>query len=135
MPAYLVRLIKNRDIVGIFTADDEIDLELAVDECTDVPGCEYVELPDGGIMWTSPAIAVPLEQLPQENPDDEDEEIEFPDFPWPAASFSERWFDVVYGFADVEWTPFVPDAPQEPEPEPEPKPMGPGQVVPRRRRR
>jgi hypothetical protein len=25
-----------------------------VDECTDVPGCEYIELPPGGIMWDSP---------------------------------------------------------------------------------
>jgi hypothetical protein len=50
MPAYLVRLIQNRDVVGFFAADDFDDLIVAVDECTDVPACEYVELPPGGMM-------------------------------------------------------------------------------------
>ena len=48
MPAYLVRLIKNRDMVGFFVSDDFDELVTAVDECTDVPACEYVELPSGG---------------------------------------------------------------------------------------
>ncbi|MGC2813704.1 MAG: hypothetical protein WA303_25480 [Bradyrhizobium sp.] len=47
MPAYLVRLIKDRDIVGFFAAEDFNDLLLAVDECTDASACEYVELPAG----------------------------------------------------------------------------------------
>jgi ferredoxin-like protein FixX len=54
MSAYLVRLIQNRDIVGFFAADDFDDLVIAVDECTEVSACEFVELPPGGIMWTSP---------------------------------------------------------------------------------
>jgi hypothetical protein len=45
VPAYLVRLIKNRGIVGIFVADDIEELAQVVDECTDVPYCEYLELP------------------------------------------------------------------------------------------
>jgi hypothetical protein len=45
VPAYLVRLIKNRDIVGIFVADDIEELAQVVDEGTDVPYCEYLELP------------------------------------------------------------------------------------------
>jgi hypothetical protein len=57
VPAYLVRLIKNRDLVGFFAADDLDDLAVEVD---DVEACEYVELPPGGIMWTGPAIAVPV---------------------------------------------------------------------------
>jgi hypothetical protein len=32
MPAYLVRLVENRDLVGIFVADDEDHPELVVDE-------------------------------------------------------------------------------------------------------
>jgi hypothetical protein len=43
MPAYLVRLIQNRDVVGFFAADDFDDLVIIVDECTDVAACEYVE--------------------------------------------------------------------------------------------
>ena len=60
MPAYLVRIIGTRDLVGIFTADDGLGLAIAVDECTDVSDCEYAELPYGGIMWESPAKPVPL---------------------------------------------------------------------------
>jgi hypothetical protein len=44
VPAYLVRIIDTRDLVGIFVADDEDYLAIAVDECTDAPGCEYVAL-------------------------------------------------------------------------------------------
>lgn len=58
MPAYLVRLRANRDLVGIFVADDPEELEFVVYECTDVEACEYLEMPDGGIMWQSPAIPV-----------------------------------------------------------------------------
>ncbi|RXG96364.1 hypothetical protein [Bradyrhizobium zhanjiangense] len=71
MPAYLVRIIDTRDLVGIFVADDEDYLAFAVDERTDAPGCEYVELPTGGIMWESPAKPVPLQ-----TGDPEDEESE-----------------------------------------------------------
>jgi hypothetical protein len=49
VPAYLVRLIKDRDIVGFFAAEDFNDLLLAVDECTDASACEYVELPAGAL--------------------------------------------------------------------------------------
>jgi hypothetical protein len=77
MPAYLVRLIKNRDIVGFFAADEFEDLVIAVDECTDVPACEYVELPPGGIMWTGPTLPVPLDRG---DPDDDGSKIEV--LPW-----------------------------------------------------
>ena len=60
MAAYLVRIVETHDIVGFFVADQMEDLLMAVDECTDPADCEYVELPPGGIMWTSRAIAVPL---------------------------------------------------------------------------
>lgn len=39
MPAYLVRMIDTRDLLTV------------VDEVTDADACEYIELPDGGIMW------------------------------------------------------------------------------------
>lgn len=57
MPAYLVRIIDTRDLVGIFIVDDEDDPEFVMDECTDAPGCEYVETPAGGIVWASPGQA------------------------------------------------------------------------------
>jgi hypothetical protein len=130
MPAYLVRLIKNRDLVGFFAANDFIEFAEAVDECTDIDACEFIELPPGGIMWTGPAIGVPLKRA---NPDGEDSQ--FPDFPWETATLTEWWFDVVYGYdTDEKWTPFVPNAPRDPPPEPAPRPMGPGQVIKMRKR-
>ena len=84
MPAYLVRLIQNRDIVGFFAADDFDDLVITVDECTNVGACEHVELPPGGIMWTSPALPVPIDVR-----DSEDEEAEIERLPWARAELSE----------------------------------------------
>jgi hypothetical protein len=55
MPAYLVRTIDEHDIVGFFVADEMADLLIAVDECTDPDDCEYVELPVGGILWSTRA--------------------------------------------------------------------------------
>ena len=129
MPAFLVRIIKTRDLVGIFVADDELSLEMAVDECTDTLGCEYTELPDGGIMWESPAKPVPLDVG-----DPEDDESPPEEFPWGGASLSERWWSIAYGFEDVQWEPFDPDAPDEYKPR-EPPPLGPGQVIPIRKKR
>ena len=127
MTGYLVRLTKNRDLVGVFVADDLDELIDSVDECTDVSACEYIEMPPGGIMWTSPAVPVPLSRG---EPDDEKSPLQ--EVPWSAAQLSETWFDVLYGYTEGEWIPFDPDAPSEPPPLP--RPMGPGQVIRMRKR-
>jgi hypothetical protein len=128
VPAYLVRLIKNRDLVGFFAAEDLDDLAVAVDECTDIDACEYVELPPGGIMWASPAIPVPVDVGNRE-----DEEAEIESLPWARAELSEMWWSVVYGYTDDEWIRFDADAPQDPTPEPPKKP--PARVIPIRPRK
>jgi hypothetical protein len=128
MPAYLVRLIKDRDVVGFFAADDFDDLVVAVDECTDVPACEYVELPPGGIMWTSPAVAVPFDLR------DHVEGSEIEELPWEKVELCGAWWSVVYGYTDDEWTRFDPDAPQDPAPESSKRPLGPAKVIPIRKR-
>ena len=61
MPAYLVRTIDEYDLVGFFYAAEMHDLIIAVDECLDPVDCEYAELPVGGIMWTSPAVTIPID--------------------------------------------------------------------------
>jgi len=48
VPAYLVRLKENREIVGIFVAERS-SLDIAIDECCDPGACEYVKLSMGGI--------------------------------------------------------------------------------------
>jgi hypothetical protein len=129
MAAYLVRTIDAHDIVGFFVADEMQDLLIAVDECTDPAGCEYVELPPGGILWSSPAIAVPLKPG-----DPEDDEVEAEQLPWAKVELSEAWWDVVYGYSEDEWTEFFPGAPRKPRPDPPPRTLGPGRVLPMRRR-
>ena len=95
----------------------------------DVPRCEYIEMPAGGLMWTSRAIAVPVKI------DREEEHSDIPELPWGRIQPSESWGSVLYGYdTDEEWTRFRPDAPQDPSPEPRKKRMGPGRVIPMRRR-
>jgi hypothetical protein len=124
MPAYLVRLIQNRDMVGFFAADEFEDLLMAVDECTNAGACEYMELPAGGIMWTSPAISVPVNL-------GDDEEADIENLPWANAELSDLWWSVVYGCTDEEWIRFDPDAPPPAAPK---KPIGPATVIPLRKR-
>ena len=69
MPVYLVRIIGTRDLVGIFVAPDVGALAMLIDECTDPGDCEYQRMRPGGLMWTSPAVPVPLAY----NEDDEDD--------------------------------------------------------------
>jgi hypothetical protein len=129
MPAYLVRILDTRDLVGFFYAEDEDELEFVVDECTDVGDCEYVELPTGGIMWESPAIDIPIEV-----DKDREDENDIPEMPWPGAALTESWFSVIYGYSEGEWTRFVPEDPLKPRPPAPRRPLGPGHVVPMRKR-
>jgi hypothetical protein len=130
MPAYLVRTIEEHDIVGFFAADEMEDLLIAVDECTDPSDCEYMELPVGGIMWSSPAIAIPLSRG-----DDADEESEAERLPWEKADLSDTWWNALYGYADDNWTEFFPNNPRSPRPAAPPHGIGPAQVVPIRKSR
>jgi hypothetical protein len=105
-----------------------------VDECTDIDACEFIELPPGGIMWTGPAIGVPLER--RASSDEDEDDPQFPDFPWERASFSEMWFEYLYGYnTEQAWVPFIPNAPQDPDPPPRLRPMAPGQVIPMKGRK
>jgi hypothetical protein len=129
MPAYLVRIIDTRDMVGFFVADEMDELIVAVDECTDPGDCEYIEMPPGGIMWTSPAIPVPLKAGDPEDDDSKSEEL-----PWAKAELSELWWSVVYGHSDDEWTEFFPGKPRKPRTPAPRRPLGPGRVVRFRKR-
>jgi len=102
------------------------DLEVIVDECTDVPDCEYVELPDGGIMWESPAIDVPL-KIDKDHLEADEKDI--PDLHWSGASLSESWWGVLYSHTDEQWTRFITENPLNPRPPAPRRPMGPGRVV------
>jgi hypothetical protein len=114
MPAYLVRIIDTRDMVGFFVADEMDELIVAVDECTDPGDCEYIEMPPGG------------------DPEDDDSKSE--ELPWAKAELSELWWSVVYGHSDDEWTEFFPGKPRKPRTPAPRRPLGPGRVVRFRKR-
>lgn len=95
MPTYLVRTIDDHDLVGIFVAPNILALALLVDECVDPGDCEYQRMKPGGIMWTSPAVVVPLVF------DEDDEDYTAPDpIPWSAVSLTESWQDPFYPWSN-----------------------------------
>jgi hypothetical protein len=57
------------DLVGIFVAPSLLALALPVDECVDPGVCACQRMRSGGIMWTCPAVVVPLVF------DDDDEDL------------------------------------------------------------
>jgi hypothetical protein len=73
MPTYRVRIIETHDLVGIFTADNILQLIVIVivDECSEPDDCEYTRLPSGGIMWAGLPIPAPV--TPPEDPDGADQ--------------------------------------------------------------
>lgn len=58
MPAFLVRHVKDKPLVGIFSALLSDELPVLVDECTN-GDCEFVIMPSGGIMWPDPTMTIP----------------------------------------------------------------------------
>jgi hypothetical protein len=125
MPIYLVRTIDEHDLVGIFVAPSLLALALLVDECVDPGVCECQRMKPGGIMWTSPAVVVPLVF------DDDDEDLaghEDP-VPWSAVSLTESWSDSFYEWSNKgKWRPLefgIDDLygvdPEEPDDDPPPK--------------
>ncbi|MGX1354549.1 hypothetical protein AB7M49_008174 [Bradyrhizobium elkanii] len=139
MPTYLVRTIKDHDLVGIFVAPNVTDLAFLIDEVLDPARCEYQRLPSGGIVWDSRAAKVPIEMSEDEEDDPDNEEL----IPWAEARSTEIWANHLYG-GQGRWTKVGvtledlygvdPDAP-DPEPPPKPvRPSQPGRVLPFRRR-
>jgi len=96
MRAYLVRIIETRDLVGIFVATSRFQLQMLVDECTDIDGCEYAPMPAGGIYWDVPAITIPVPEI--EGADgilDGDPSVRA-DVPWGKLTESDAWFDALH---------------------------------------
>ena len=71
MSAYLVRVNKTKEFVGIYACDDEAGLFWLVDECCDPYQCEYTELGFGGIFFPDECGRfVPLKESTQKEIDD-----------------------------------------------------------------
>lgn len=129
MPAFLVRLIDTHDSVGIYSVETILQLIVIIDECNDPGGCEYRRLRfPGGVMWEGPAVPVPVDR-----PEDADGSEPDP-IPWGAASVTERWFNVIYGYEECRWKRFYSEDPRPPTEPVLPQRHGPGRVVPFKRR-
>ena len=138
MPTYLVRIIEAHDLVGIFVASDLRALAFLIDECTDPGDCEYQRMKPGGIMWTSPAVVVPIELS-----DDDDDALNFEvPIPWSAVSLTESWWDSFYAWTNSgKWRPVAFDLidlygvdPEEPDPPPKAPPSRTARILPYRKR-
>ena len=55
MATAIVRLKKDKQIVGVFAYRDKTELFWLADEVTDPYGCEYVDFKYGGIVWNKQA--------------------------------------------------------------------------------
>ena len=61
MSAYLVRVQNTHELVGIFWANNLVDLGWTIDEALDPSECEYKKLKFGGIYWGSSVdVTLPL---------------------------------------------------------------------------
>jgi hypothetical protein len=100
--AFLVRLAANHDLVGFFVADSVEALWVAVDECADLDACEHALLPNGGIHWGSPAVAVPIDVTEEELAGRDERKI-----PWNRCELSDQWWDFIYGDEDSVLLPLI----------------------------
>ena len=94
MPAYLVRLAKNQELVGLFVSPDDQELAEYVDECCDPYSCEFAELPPGSFYFPEAGAPTVPTIISDEAHDDE-----FPDW-FTGGVISELWHDHFY----KEWT-------------------------------
>lgn len=101
MVGFLVRLIVNKDLVGLFFARTLVELMILIDECTEPEECEYIVLPPGSVHWTGPAVRIPI-PIPEDYEVAEDDGI-----PWRGATVSESWWAAF--FASHRWIPVDPE--------------------------
>jgi hypothetical protein len=132
MPTYLVRTIDDHDLVGIFVAPNLFELALLLDEGIDAGVCECQRMGAGGIMWTEPAVAVPV---------NDDDETSSDPVPWAEASLTEAWECSVYGPSNGKWRAITFNLeevyPEEPDDSPSPQApvrTGTARILPYRKR-
>jgi hypothetical protein len=100
MPAYLARLIDNKEIVALVVAEDTYDLFWKLDECTDPYSCEVTELGSGSIFWEeSGAQTLPLRDW---DFDEDENEIEGETLDYTKSTISDYWRDAFYSDS-AEW--------------------------------
>jgi hypothetical protein len=97
--AYLVRLKKNKELVGLFVSPSTDELWEFVDECCSPLECEYVWLRTGGIYLSQAGAATVPTAIDPESSD--------PGPDWFAnATVSELWHEIFFVEPDAtKWKP------------------------------
>lgn len=102
--AYAVRLAQDRQVVGIFVAEDTEELAYLVDQCCDPAGTEYLRLGVGGVYVGSPTTAQwPARSLLDDEGKPMDIEPE-DDQPLRGASIDNFWWRDI---SDGDWFPLM----------------------------
>ena len=103
MSAFLVRLKKNAELVGIFVSPTVSQLWEFVDECCPPDATEFLRLPPGGIyLCEAGAPKVPT-IIPDPEVDDS-----YPDW-FSGAVVSDLWLDIFYDERrNLKWKPVEP---------------------------
>lgn len=103
MDAYLVRLKKNAELVGLFVSPSPAKLWDFVDECCPPADCEYLRLPPGGIYLDETGAATVPTVIDPESCD--------PGPNWfSGATVSDLWIDIFYRDSDeLAWQPVETD--------------------------
>ena len=99
MRAYIVRLQRSAELVGIFISPSIHHLWDFVDECCNPFVCEYVARPPGGVYWSEAGAA----KVPTPISDPENDSL-YPDF-FKGGTISELWIEIFYGPGKVNWRP------------------------------
>lgn len=100
--AYLVRLIDNREFVGVFVAGARAQLADLIDELCPPSRCEAAPIHVGGIYVAKKAPTVPYPQPAKGDAD--------PAFPplFREPQLTEDWWQAVHGWSKLRWRTVVP---------------------------
>jgi hypothetical protein len=106
MATALVRMIEDKQIVGMFVYRDPQDLFWLVDQATNPYACEFVNLKYGGLIWKKNAGPLISDDLYKAwNADDDGESLnEIDDEIYDGASLDEYSFEQAI---DSDWTPIT----------------------------
>tara|TARA_R110000850_G_scaffold127304_2_gene246307 strand:- start:3540 stop:3887 length:348 start_codon:yes stop_codon:yes gene_type:complete len=91
----LVRLIKNKELVGIFSYPTKPELFNLIDQCVDPYECEYIVIHCGGIYWPDPGVGkiekVDLSETEEETEDEVYDNARVCDYAYYSVQHAKRW--------------------------------------------
>lgn len=116
MHVFLVRHRRDKEIVGLFHADDVADLIDMIDEGTVPSACEAALMPRGGLIWYGPEAPKVPEFEPAEydklEAQDDDKLEESDDFSFQGVGMNDDWASVFlngrnFDGQELKWMPII----------------------------